>query len=106
MIACFFAKFGHVATMPLKDRKTVTADWYVNHCLPKFFQAWCKWRPRTSVCGLLLHNDEASAHTAAVTLDFLAADDVQLVTHPPYSPDSAPCDWFLFLSVKKQLKEK
>ena len=26
MIACFFAKFGHVASIPLEDRKTVTAD--------------------------------------------------------------------------------
>ena len=26
MIACFFAKFGHVATIPLEERKTVTAD--------------------------------------------------------------------------------
>ena len=33
--ACFFAKFGHDATIPLEDRKTVTADWYVNRCLPK-----------------------------------------------------------------------
>ena len=24
--ACFFAKFGHVATIPLEDRKTATAD--------------------------------------------------------------------------------
>ena len=31
MTACFFATFGHVATIPLEDRKTVTADWYVNH---------------------------------------------------------------------------
>ena len=35
MIACFFAKFGHVPTILLEDRKTVTADWCVNHCLPK-----------------------------------------------------------------------
>ena len=34
MLACFFAKFDRVATIPLEDRKTVTADWYVNHCLP------------------------------------------------------------------------
>ena len=34
----FLCKFGHVATIPLEDRKTVTADWYVNHCLPKIFQ--------------------------------------------------------------------
>ena len=56
--------------------------------------------------GLLLHHDNASAHTAAVTLDFLAAIDVQLVTHQPYSPDFAPCDWFLFPSIKRQLKGK
>ena len=45
-------------------------------------------------------------YTAAVTLDFLAANDVPLVTHPPYSPDLAPCDWFLFPSIKGQLKGK
>ena len=26
MVACFFAKIGHFATIPLEDRKTVTAD--------------------------------------------------------------------------------
>ena len=92
MIACFFAKLGHVATIPLEDRKTVTADWNVNRCFPKIFLAWCKWRPRTGVRGLLLHYDNARAHTAAVTVDFLAASDVQLVTHPSYSPDLALCD--------------
>ena len=106
MIACFFAKFGQVATIPLEDRKTVTADWYVNHCLPKVFQAWCERRPRTGVRGLLFHHDNVSAHTAAVTLYFLAASDVQLVIYPPYSPDLAPCDWFLFHSVKRQLTGK
>ena len=106
MIACFFAKFGHVATIPLEDRKTVTADWYVNHCLPKIFQAWCTWCPRTGVRGLLLHHDNASAHTAAVTLDFLTASDIQLITRSPYSPDLAPCDWFLFHFVNWQLTGK
>ena len=116
MIMCFFAKFGHVATIPLEDTKTVMADWYVNLCLPKIFQAWCKRYPRTgtrglllnhdNARGLLLHHDNASGHTAAVTLDFLAASDVQLVTHPPYSPDLVPCDWLLFPPIKRQLKGK
>ena len=105
MTARFFAKFDHVATIPLEDRKTVTADWYVNHCLPKVFQAWCTRRPQTGVRGLLLHHDNVSAQSAAVTLDFLAASNVQLVTHPPYSPDLTPCDWFFFYSTKRQLRE-
>ena len=108
----FFAKFDHVATILLEDRKRVTADWYVEHCLLKVFQSWCKRRPRTGVRGLLLPNDNVSVHTAAVTLGYLVANDVQLVTHPPYSSDLAPCDWFLFPScdwflfpsVKRQLK--
>ena len=76
MIACIFANFGHVATIPLEDRKTITADWYVNHCLPKIFQAWRKRRPRMGVRGLLLHHDNASVDTTAVTPDFLDANDV------------------------------
>ena len=106
MIACFFAKFGHIVTILLEDRKTVAADWYVNHCLPTIFHAWCKRRPRTGVRGLLLHHDNASAHTAAVTLEYLTASDIQLVIPSPYSPDLAPCDWFLFHSVKWQLTGK
>ena len=106
MIACFSANFGHVVIIPLKVRKTVTANWYVNHCLPKVFQASCKRHPRTGVRGLLLDHDNANAHTAAVTLDFPATNDVQLVTHPPYSPDLVPCDWFLFPAFKRQLKGK
>ena len=106
MIGCFFAKFGHVATILLEDRNKVTADWYVNHCLPEVFQPWCTRRPQTGVHGLLLNHDNASAHTAAVTLDLLATNDAQLVTHPPYSPDLVSCDWLLFPSVKRQLKGK
>ena len=106
MIACFFAKFGRVATIPIDDRKTVTADRYVNHCLPKVFQAWYKRRPQTGARGHLFHHDNASADTAAVNLDFLAANDARPVTRLPYSPDLAPCNWFLSPSVKRQLKGK
>ena len=93
-------------TVCLKSSRPVTADWYVNHCLPKIFQAWCKRRSRTGVRGLLFHHDNASALTAAVTLDCLTSSDTQLVTHPSYSPNLAPCDLFLFPSVKRQMKGK
>jgi len=29
---------------------------------------------------------------------------VELLPHPPYSPDLAPCDFFLFPRIKKELK--
>ena len=54
--------------------------------------------------GVLLHHDNASAHTAAQTLEFVADWGVQLMTHPAYSPDLAPCDFFLFPKCKEILK--
>ena len=63
-IACFFAKFSHFATIPFEDRKTITGDWYVNHCLPKVLKACCK---RVSVVYYSIIT------MPAVALDFLAA---------------------------------
>ncbi|UYV84850.1 hypothetical protein LAZ67_X003712 [Cordylochernes scorpioides] len=67
-------------------------------------------RPRAQLRGVLRH-DNARLHTLAQTLDFLAKSGVQLVTHPPYSPDLAPCDFFYFqklmqevLKLKKHIK--
>ena len=28
MVACFFGKTGHVATVPLEHRRTVNSEWY------------------------------------------------------------------------------
>ncbi len=35
--------------------------------------------------------------------NWLAAKEIQLLPHPPYSPDLAPVDDFLFRKVKEQL---
>jgi hypothetical protein len=35
---------------------------------------------------------------------FLAAKDMAVVPHPPYSPDLAPCDFFLLPRMKSKPK--
>lgn len=104
MVAVFFRKSGLVAVAPLEDRRTVNANWYTTICLPQVFQAIQQQRPKSGHRGILLHHDNASAHTAAETVEFLTGEGVQLVTHPPYSPDLAPCDFWLFPKVKEQLR--
>jgi len=36
--------------------------------------------------------------------EFLAQNSIITLPHPPYSPDLAPCDFFLFPKMKLQLK--
>jgi [histone H3]-lysine36 N-dimethyltransferase SETMAR len=106
MVAVFFRRQGSLATVPLVERKTVNAQWYTEVCLPKVFDKLQEERPSAGLRGILLHHDNAPAHTAAATLNFLHDSGVQLVTHPPYSPDLAPCDFFLFPKAKQQLRGK
>ena len=35
---------------------------------------------------------------------FLAKNNIAVLEHPPYSPDLAPCDFFLFPKLKEVIK--
>ena len=54
---------------------------------------------------MLLHQDNAPAHTARLTQEFLNQNRVRQLRHPPYSPDLAPCDFLVLPQVKRLLKE-
>ena len=52
----------------------------------------------------LLHHDNAPAHTSLVVREFLTKNNVATVPHPAYSPDLAPCDFYVFPKMKLRLK--
>ena len=52
---------------------------------------------------MLFHNDNAPTHTSAFATVKLVELGYELLPHPTYSPDLAPCDFFLFPGVKKSL---
>lgn len=48
----------------------------------------------------LLH-DNVPSHTSELVKQFLKSEKVTILPQPPYSPDLAPCDFFLFSKLKK-----
>jgi hypothetical protein len=50
----------------------------------------------------LLH-DKAPSHNVTIVKQFLAQRNVTVFDHPPYSPDLAPADYFLFPKMKSHL---
>ena len=52
----------------------------------------------------LLHHDKAPSHTSILTHQFLVKNKIAVIPHPLYSPDLAPCDFFLFPKMKLKLK--
>ena len=62
-------------------------------------------RVRTDIADdWLLQDDNAPAHTALSIREFLAKKSIPVLPHPPYSPDLAPCDFYLFPNLKSKLK--
>ena len=52
---------------------------------------------------MLFHRDNALAHMSTVTMAAIQKCGFQLIKDPPYSPDLAPSDYYLFLKMNKEL---
>ena len=47
-----------------------------------------------------------SSHTSAQTTAFLKTQNIDLLSHPRYSPDLAPNDFFLFPYVENKMRRQ
>ena len=52
----------------------------------------------------LLHDDNSPADTSLLVREFLAKNNTVTMPQPPYSPDMAPCHFFLYPKIKRTLK--
>lgn len=60
-----------------------------------------KWVPR-----LLFHLENTACHKSIATMAKLHELHFELLPHPPYSPDLAPSDYYLFADLKRMLHGK
>ena len=56
----------------------------------------------TDRCIKLLH-DNTPAHKSATVQEYLKESGLDVLDHPPYSPDLSPCDFWLFPRLKEML---
>ena len=62
------------------------------------------WKKRPNMKeNIILHHDYAPSHTERHMRDVQENVGTDLTTHPPYHPDLAACDSFLFPCLKKKV---
>lgn len=54
----------------------------------------------------VLHHDNAPVHSALLIRDYCTKNGMTVIPQPPYSPDLAPADFFLFPKLKRPMKGK
>lgn len=106
MIIVFFDVRGIVHREFVPPGQTVNQHFYLD-VLRRLREDVRRKRPELWRSGdWFLHHDNAPAHTALRVTHYLASQRWSVVPHAPYSPDLAPCDFFLFPRMKKMLKGK
>ena len=89
----------------LEKGKTINGAYYAN-LIRRLRQELIKKRRGKVTRGVLLHQDNAPPHTSQVAKAAIEESGFQLIDHPPYSPDMAPSDYFLFPNLKSYLRGK
>ena len=104
MLIVFFDIKGIVMIEWVPQGQTVNQKYYIE-VLTKLRERMRKKRPDLwNNHSWILHQDNAPAHNALSVKQFLAEKRITVLEHPPYSPDLAPCDFYLFPKVKSALK--
>ena len=73
--------------------------------LREFRKTFRRKRPELFESGQWhFYQDNAPVHKSILVTDYLTQMGIKTVPHPPYSPDLAPCDFWLFPKLKENLR--
>jgi histone-lysine N-methyltransferase SETMAR len=83
----------------LEQGKTITGEYY-SKLLTRLDGKICEERPSLQKKNIIFHQDNAPAHKSVLAMGKLRDLHYELLEHPPYSPDLAPSDLYLFPKLK------
>ena len=93
---CIFDLKGPVLQIPVLKGSSVTLKFYRESVLTQLVDFYQKCRPRTGVRGIKLLHDNTPAYKSATVQEYLKESGLDVLDHPPYSPNLSPCDFWLF----------
>ena len=104
MMIPFFDSKGIIYIHWVPHGQMVNKEYYVE-VLREFRKRFRRKRPELFKSGQWhLHQDNAPTHKSIMVTSYLTEMGVKTVPHPPYSPDLAPCDYWMFPRLKEKLR--
>lgn len=103
MTTIFWDSEGLLLVDFLQHGMTITGQYYAD-LLVKLREAIKEKRRGKITKGVLLLQDNAPVHKSRVAMEKAKSLGFELLPHPPYSPDLAPSDFYLFPNMKKHLR--
>lgn len=105
MASVFWDSKGILLIDYLQTGKTINGEYY-SSLLDQLDKKIKEKRPGLAKKKIIFHQDNAPAHKGALAMAKLTKLRYELLDHPPYSPDMAPSDFYLFPNLKRFLRGK
>lgn len=105
LFSIFFRTSGPALVHAVKKGKTIDNQYYIENCLNPALDSVRLQRKSKGTNNIRLLHDNARPHKHSNVDFFLSEQGIKLVEHPPYSPDLAPCDFWLFDYIKRNLED-
>ena len=87
-------------------RSTIDHDYCIENCLKPVAKEMWKQRKSSGTKGIKLLHDNARPHTHSDVINYLTEEGIDIMPHSPYSPDLAPCDYWLNDYIKRNLADQ
>jgi histone-lysine N-methyltransferase SETMAR len=104
MLTVFWSPLGFPVIQCLPKGFRFTGEYFCSNILREIQEKRPNDRAEDGRRKLVLHFDNAAVHTARDTIDLMQRIRMKRAPHPPFSPDLAPCDFYLFGKVKMALR--
>jgi histone-lysine N-methyltransferase SETMAR len=96
-----FSRSGIGNIVLLSPKETINRVFLIQEVLADFDKELWRARPMKRCRTILFHLDNPTPHRASQDFDRLG---IARLSHPPYSQDLAPCDFWLFGALKRKLE--
>ena len=106
LISVFWGTRSFHLIEALPDGGSFTSDYLCDDLLQKLQTVMSVTRPVAMLRGLWIHWDNGKPHVSEKTSATLQHLGLKKLPHPPYSPDIAPSDFYLFGRIKGMLAGK
>ena len=102
MVSVFWDAHGVIFIDYLEKGIAITGAYYAA-LLDRLVDEIRKKRPHLRKKRILFHNDNTPSHTSNIAQAKKHELGFESLPHPPYSPDLAPCNYYLFTNLKRWL---
>jgi len=106
MVTIFWSPIGIQVLNVLPKGHTLNAQYFQEIILAELVRNNKVKEVKNQKQKYMIHFDNACVHSAKSTIQFLNENNIEILSHPAYSPDLAPSDFYLFGYLKDKAKGK